>query len=203
MVQTLLRGSQTLMTTILAVRRNGRTVIMADGQMDRGSLVMKSNAKKLRLNKQAKCVVGLSGSSADCLTLMNRLDEKLKDHPDNLMKACTELAKMWRTNKILRHFNASLVVANSEHLFLVSGNGLVMSADEGVCWSGSGGNFARAAALALFPLKSLTSDDVCESVRTCHSASSLSVSGLLRHSCMCSSHLFWTLQTRNSYCCGA
>ncbi len=137
-------------TTILVVRKDGKTVIAGDGQVTLGHSVVKSNAKKIRTLLDGKIVVGFAGSAADGLALMERLEEKLNKYRGNLLKAAVELAKDWRTDKFLRRLEAVLVAADKENMFLISGNGDVIEPDEPVLAIGSGGDFARSAALALY-----------------------------------------------------
>ncbi len=137
-------------TTILVVRRNGKTVIAGDGQVTLGHSIMKASAKKIRKLHDGKVVVGFAGSAADGLALMERLEEKLNKYRGNLLKAAVELAKDWRTDKFLRRLEAVLIAADREKMFLISGNGDVIEPDEPVLATGSGGDFARSAALALY-----------------------------------------------------
>jgi len=137
-------------TTICVVRKDGKTVIAGDGQVTLGHSVMKATAKKIRKLSDGKVVVGFAGSAADGLALMERLEEKLNKYRGNLLKASVELAKDWRTDKYLRRLEAILVAADKERMLLISGNGDVIEPDEPVLAIGSGGDFARSAALALY-----------------------------------------------------
>ncbi len=141
---------KTRSTTILAVRRNGKTVIAGDGQVTLGNSVMKATAKKIRKLQDGKVVVGFAGSAADGLALMERLEEKLNKYGGNLLRAAVELAKDWRMDKFLRRLEAVLIAADKEHMFLISGNGDVIEPDEPILSTGSGGDYARSAALALY-----------------------------------------------------
>ncbi|MEZ0322935.1 MAG: ATP-dependent protease subunit HslV [Hydrogenothermaceae bacterium] len=137
-------------TTILIVRRYGKTVIGGDGQVTLGSSVVKHTAKKIRKLNDGKIVVGFAGSAADGLSLLERLEEKLSKHRGNLLRSAVELAKDWRMDKYLRRLEAILVAADKDSMFLISGNGDVIEPDEPVLAIGSGGDYARSAALALY-----------------------------------------------------
>lgn len=135
-------------TTILAVRKGDKVCIIGDGLVTQGGMKIKPNAKKIRKLSDT-CVAGFAGSTADCLTLMERLENKIEEHPGQLLRACVELAKNWRTDKYLRHLNASLIVADEKITLEVMGNGDVLEMNDGVTSIGSGSPYARAAALAL------------------------------------------------------
>ncbi len=137
-------------TTILLVRRYGKTVIAGDGQVTLGSSVLKQTAKKIRVLNDGKIVVGFAGSAADGLALLERLEEKLNKYRGNLLKSAVELAKDWRLDKYLRRLEAVMVAADKESMFLISGNGDVIEPDEPILAIGSGGDYARSAALALY-----------------------------------------------------
>lgn len=137
-------------TTILVVRKKGKTVIGGDGQVTLGASIIKHSANKIRKLNEGKVVVGFAGSAADGLSLMERLEEKLNKHRGNLLRAAVELAKDWRMDKYLRRLEAILIAANRESMFLISGNGDVIEPDEPVLAIGSGGDYARSAALALY-----------------------------------------------------
>ncbi len=154
--------SKTRSTTILVVRRDGKTVIAGDGQVTLGSSVVKATAKKIRTLLDGKVVVGFAGSAADGLALMERLEEKLNKYRGNLLKAAVELAKEWRTDKFLRRLEAVLVAADKEKMFLISGNGDVIEPDEPVLAIGSGGDFARSAALALYRNTDLSAREIVQ-----------------------------------------
>ncbi len=149
-------------TTILVVRKNGKTVIGGDGQVTLGHSIMKASAKKIRKLHDGKVVVGFAGSAADGLALMERLEEKLNKYRGNLLKAAVELAKDWRTDKFLRRLEAVLIAADKEKMFLISGNGDVIEPDEPVLATGSGGDFARSAALALYRNTEMEAREIVE-----------------------------------------
>ena len=153
---------KTRSTTILAVRRNGKTVIAGDGQVTLGNSVMKATAKKIRKLQDGKVVVGFAGSAADGLALMERLEEKLNKYGGNLLRAAVELAKDWRMDKFLRRLEAVLIAADKEHMFLISGNGDVIEPDEPILATGSGGDFARSAATALYRNTDLDAKKIVE-----------------------------------------
>ncbi len=136
-------------TTILCVRRNGNVAIAGDGQVTLGNTVLKHNAKKIRRMYNNKVVAGFSGATADALTLFEKFEAKLETHRGNITKAAVELAKDWRTDKILRRLEALLIVADTEHSFVISGNGDVLEPEDGISAIGSGGPYAQAAAKAL------------------------------------------------------
>ena len=136
-------------TTVLAVRKDGRTALGGDGQVTLGDTIMKATAQKVRTLREGKILAGFAGAVADAFHLFEKLEEKLERYPGNLTRACVELAKDWRTDRYLRRLNALLVVADSERLFLVSGEGDVIEPDDEIVAIGSGGSFALAAARAL------------------------------------------------------
>ncbi len=136
-------------TTILMVRRGDKVAVAGDGQVTLGDMVMKHHAKKVRRLYHGKIIVGFAGSTADALTLFERLEAKLEKHQGNLTRAVVELAKDWRTDKILRRLEAMLLAVDATGAFLVSGTGDVIEPDEGVMAIGSGGPYALAAARAL------------------------------------------------------
>lgn len=137
-------------TTIVAVRHNGKTAIAGDGQVTFGqAAVMKANARKVRRLYHGKILAGFAGSVADAFTLFEKFEAKLEEYNGNLMRAAVELAKEWRTNKILRNLEALLLVANADMILMISGNGEVIEPDGEVAAIGSGGFYALAAARAL------------------------------------------------------
>lgn len=146
-------------TTILCVRKNGLVVMAGDGQVSMGSSVVKGNAKKIR-RLGDNILVGFAGSTADALTLLERLEKKLEEHPGQLMRACCELAKNWRTDKYLRRLEAVLLVADAHNTFELTGNGDVLEPEKGVMGVGSGGSFALAAALALMDEPNVDAEQV-------------------------------------------
>ena len=136
-------------TTVLAVRRNGRVVIGGDGQVTLGSTVMKGNARKVRRLYQNKIIAGFAGGTADAFTLFERFEGKLEKHGGNLTRAAVELAKDWRTDRLLRRLEALLIVADLQTTFLLSGTGDVIEPEHDLAAIGSGGAYAQAAAQAL------------------------------------------------------
>ena len=149
-------------TTILTVRRDGRVALGGDGQVSIGDSVVKASATKVRTLKGGKVLAGFAGSVADALTLYEKFEEKLDRYPANLPRAAVELAKDWRSDRILRRLEALLVVADLEHSFLVSGSGELIEPDDGVVAVGSGGNYAVAAARALLPIDGLSARDIVQ-----------------------------------------
>jgi len=148
------RGSHGLIqwhgTTIIGVRKNGRTVIAGDGQVSMGNTVMKPNARKVRrIGEGGKVIGGFAGATADAFTLFERLERKLEQHRGQLMRAAVELAKDWRTDKYLRNLEALMIVADAETMLVLTGNGDVLEPEGGITAIGSGGNYALAAARAL------------------------------------------------------
>lgn len=136
-------------TTILAIRHKGEVVLAGDGQVSLGNTVMKHNARKVRRLYNDKVITGFAGATADAFTLFDRLEEKLKQYNGHLMRAAVELAKDWRTDKMLRKLEAMLVAVDEDYSLLISGTGDVIESDNGVLAIGSGGPYAQAAALAL------------------------------------------------------
>ncbi len=136
-------------TTIIAVRHNGRVVMGGDGQVSVGSTIMKHSANKVRRMYSDKVIGGFAGATADAFSLFARFEEKLEKFQGNLPRSAVELAKDWRTDKLLRRLEAMLIVADKDHSFLISGNGDVIEADDGILAIGSGGMFAQSAAKAL------------------------------------------------------
>ena len=136
-------------TTILAVRRDGKLAVGGDGQVSVGDTVMKAMAVKVRALKGGKVLAGFAGSAADALTLFEKFEEKLERFPGNLPRAAVELAKDWRSDRILRRLEALLVVADTQHGYMISGNGEIIEPDDGILAIGSGGAYAQAAARAL------------------------------------------------------
>jgi ATP-dependent HslUV protease subunit HslV len=148
-------------TTILMVRRGDKVAVAGDGQVTLGDMVMKHHAKKVRKLYQGKIIVGFAGSAADALTLFERLEAKLEKHQGNLTRSVVELAKDWRTDKILRRLEALLLAVDDTVAFLVSGTGDVIEPDEGVMAIGSGSPYALAAARALMTHTKLSAADIC------------------------------------------
>lgn len=136
-------------TTILCLRKNGKTVIAGDGQVSMGNTVIKSTAKKVRRLAGGSIVAGFAGTTADAFTLFERLEVKLEKHPGQLMRACVELAKDWRTDRYLRRLEAMMAVADEKTSLILSGTGDVLEPEDGIIAIGSGGMYALAAARAL------------------------------------------------------
>ncbi|MBI4515910.1 MAG: ATP-dependent protease subunit HslV [Deltaproteobacteria bacterium] len=136
-------------TTILALRHQGKVVMAGDGQVSLGNTVMKSSARKVRRLYEGKVVAGFAGASADAFTLFDKFEKKLGQYNGNLTRAAVELAKDWRTDRMLRRLEALLIAANTETLLVLSGSGDIIEPDDGVIAIGSGGNYALAAARAL------------------------------------------------------
>jgi ATP-dependent HslUV protease subunit HslV len=137
-------------TTIVGVKKNGKTVIAGDGQVSMGNTVMKPNARKVRrIGKDGSVIVGFAGATADAFTLFERLEKKLEQYSGQLMRAAVELAKDWRTDKYLRNLEALMIVADETTLLVLTGNGDVLEPEGGIAAIGSGGNYALAAARAL------------------------------------------------------
>ncbi|MBM4272844.1 MAG: ATP-dependent protease subunit HslV [Deltaproteobacteria bacterium] len=153
-------------TTILMVRRGNKVAVAGDGQVSLGDMVMKHRAKKVRKLYHGKIIVGFAGASADALTLFERLEGKLEAHRGNLTRSVVELAKDWRTDKVLRRLEALLLAVDGEAAFLISGTGDVIEPDEGVMAIGSGAPYALAAARALMAHTDLTPADICREAMT-------------------------------------
>jgi ATP-dependent HslUV protease, peptidase subunit HslV len=148
-------------TTILAVRRGGQVAVAGDGQVTLGDTIMKHKARKVRKIYNGKIIVGFAGATADALSLFERFEGKLDKHQGNLTRAVVELAKDWRTDRILRRLEALLLVADQENFFLLSGTGDVIEPDDGVMAIGSGGSYAQAAARALLQHTDMSAADIC------------------------------------------
>jgi ATP-dependent HslUV protease subunit HslV len=149
-------------TTILCVRRDGRVAMGGDGQVTVGDAVLKATAQKVRLLKGGKVLAGFAGGAADALTLYEKFEEKLDRFPDNLPRASVELAKDWRSDRVLRRLEAQLVVADRQHGFVITGNGDLLEPDDPILAIGSGGGYALAAARALVAQTALTARQVVE-----------------------------------------
>jgi ATP-dependent HslUV protease subunit HslV len=147
-------------TTILGVRRDGRVALGGDGQVSVGQTVMKSNAQKVRLLKGGKVIAGFAGAAADAFTLFEKFEEKLERYPENLSRAAVELAKDWRSDRVLRRLEALLAVMDREHGFVLSGTGDIIEPDDGILAIGSGGSFALAAARALLEHSTLSAPEI-------------------------------------------
>ena len=148
------------MTTILTVRREGRVAIGGDGQVTLGSSVMKADANKIRKLLDGKVITGFAGSTADAFALLERFELKLKDHPSNLLRAATELAKEWRTDRILRRLEAMMIVVAESTTLLLSGTGDVIAPSDGILAIGSGGDYAMSAAKALMAHSNLSASEI-------------------------------------------
>src|SRR5215467_2460880 len=147
-------------TTILCVRKDGRVVIAGDGQVSMGQTIVKSNAKKLRRLGNGTVIAGFAGATADALTLFERLEGKLEQHPGQLPRACVELAKDWRTDRYLRRLEAMMAVADKQVSLILSGTGDVLEPEDGLIGIGSGGGYALAAARALIEVDGLDAEAV-------------------------------------------
>ncbi|NOZ25954.1 MAG: ATP-dependent protease subunit HslV [Nitrospirae bacterium] len=149
-------------TTILCVRKDGKVAIGGDGQVTMGNTVLKHNARKTRKMYKERVLAGFAGATADAFTLFEKFEGKLEALRGNITKAAVELAKDWRTDKILRRLEALLIVADTEHTFIISGTGDVIEPEEGIAAIGSGGPFAQAAAKALYANTSLEAREIVE-----------------------------------------
>lgn len=147
-------------TTILAVRKNGKAVMAGDGQVSLGETIMKHKATKVRYTYKDQVLVGIAGAAADAFNLFDRLETKLETYNGNLTRAAVELAKDWRTDKILRRLEALLLTMDKEHMLIISGTGDVIEPDESVAAIGSGGPYALAAAQALVAHSSLDAEAI-------------------------------------------
>ncbi len=150
-------------TTICAVKKDGKVAIAGDGQVTMGeSVVMKNTAQKVRRLYNGKVISGFAGAVADAFTLYDKFEAKLASYQGNLLRAAVELAKDWRSDKILRNLNALLLVSDGKTILLLSGNGEVIEPDDGICAIGSGGNYALAAARALSMNTDLSAKEIAE-----------------------------------------
>jgi len=149
-------------TTVLAVRRGGKVALGGDGQVTMGNTVVKASARKVRRLHDGKVVAGFAGSAADGITLFEKFEAKLKEFNGNLMRSAVELAKDWRTDRVLRRLEALLLVADREHILLLSGTGDVIEPDGDAAAVGSGGPYALAAARALLEATQLPARDIAE-----------------------------------------
>ncbi|WP_136805445.1 ATP-dependent protease subunit HslV [Desulfosediminicola flagellatus] len=147
-------------TTILAVRHKGEVVIAGDGQVSLGNTVMKHDARKVRRLYKDQVIVGFAGATADAFTLFEKLEQKLEQYNGNLMRASVELAKDWRTDKMLRRLEAMIIAVDKDHSLLLSGTGDVIEPDQGILAIGSGGPYAQAAALALVQKSDLSAEEI-------------------------------------------
>ena len=147
-------------TTILTVRHQGRVALGGDGQVSLGETIMKADATKIRRLLDGQVITGFAGGSADAFALLERLEGKLKDHPGNIPRAATELAKEWRTDRALRRLEAMVLLVSGEHTLLVTGIGDVIQPTDGILGIGSGGNYAMAAARALVAHSKLPASEI-------------------------------------------
>lgn len=147
-------------TTILTVRRQGVVAMGGDGQVTVGSAIMKADSTKIRRLADGRVLTGFAGSAADAFALLERFEAKLKDFPANVPRAATELAKEWRTDRVLRRLEAMMAIVDSRHTLLLSGNGDVIQPTDGVLGIGSGGNYAVAAARALLAHSTLSAGEI-------------------------------------------
>ncbi len=149
-------------TTILSVRKAGKVAIAGDGQVSLGHSILKSNAKKIRKLGDGSIIGGFAGATADAFTLFERLEAKLEQYPNQLMRACVELAKDWRMDKYLRHLEAMMIVIDKDITLILTGNGDVLEPEDGIAAIGSGGNYALSAARALIDVKNLSAKEIVE-----------------------------------------
>ncbi|MBQ6780019.1 MAG: ATP-dependent protease subunit HslV [Treponema sp.] len=149
-------------TTVIAVKRDGKVAMAGDGQVTAGNTVVKGNAHKVRKIYNGKVLTGFAGSVADAFTLFDKFEEKLKEYNGDIMRSAVELAKLWRTERAYQKLEAMLLVANSERILLISGDGNVIEPENDVCAIGSGGNYAYAAALAYLEASDLSARDIAE-----------------------------------------
>lgn len=147
-------------TTILSVRKNGEVVVAGDGQVTFGNTVIKGRANKVRRLSSGSVIAGFAGATADAFTLFERLETKLEQHPQQLTRACVELAKDWRTDRYLRRLEAMMAVADADHSLILSGNGDVLEPEDGLIGIGSGGPFALSAARALITENNVSAEQI-------------------------------------------
>src|SRR5438034_5162538 len=152
-------------TTILSVRRGGKVALGGDGQITLGTVVVKASARKVRRLYQDRILAGFAGGTADAFTLFERFEAKLDKHQGNLLRSAVELAKDWRTDRVLRRLEAMLAVADREHSLIITGMGDVLEPEHGIVAIGSGGPYAQAAAKALLENSSLSAKDIVEKDR--------------------------------------
>jgi ATP-dependent HslUV protease subunit HslV len=153
-------------TTILCVRRGGQVAMAGDGQVSLGQTIVKGNARKVRRIANGRVLAGFAGATADAFTLLERLEAKLERFPDQLERACVELAKDWRTDRYLRRLEALLAVADKDRSLLLTGQGDVLEPEDSVIGIGSGGNYALAAARALMTVEDLTAEETARRAMT-------------------------------------
>jgi ATP-dependent HslUV protease subunit HslV len=148
-------------TTIIAVRHNGEVALAGDGQVSFGNTIMKHQARKVRRLYDGRVITGFAGATADAFTLFDKLEQKLELYNGNLMRSAVELAKDWRTDKMLRRLEAMLIAVDKEHSLLLSGSGDVIEPDDGILAIGSGGPYAQSAAKALVMHSGLDAEAIC------------------------------------------
>ena len=153
-------------TTIVSVRRDGAVTVGGDGQVTLGNTVIKSSARKVRRLYHGKVLAGFAGGTADAFTLFERFEAKLEKHQGHLLRSAVELAKDWRTDRMLRRLEAMLIVADEEATLVITGNGDVLEPEQGIAAIGSGGAFAQAAARALFENTPLAPDEIVKKALT-------------------------------------
>ena len=153
-------------TTIIAVRRGNSVSLGGDGQVTLGNIVIKSTAKKIRRLYNNKVIAGFAGGTADAFTLFERFESKLEKHQGNLLRSAVELAKDWRTDRMLRRLEAMLIVADKEHSLIITGNGDVLDPEHGIAAIGSGGAYAQAAAKGLLDHSKLTATQIVKEALT-------------------------------------
>ena len=153
-------------TTILSVRKDGHVVVAGDGQVTLGETVVKATARKVRRLGDGAVIAGFAGATADAFTLFERLESKLEQYPGQLMRACVELAKDWRTDRYLRRLEAMMAVADASVSLVLTGTGDVLEPDDGLIGIGSGGNYALAAARALIDLEDLDAEAIARKAMT-------------------------------------
>jgi len=149
-------------TTIIGVKKGNKVAIGGDGQITHGETIFKSQAHKVRTLYDGKVIAGFAGATADALTLFERFEVKLKQYKGNLMRSAVELAKEWRTDKILRRLEAMIIVGDKKNLLVISGNGDVIEPDNNIAAIGSGGPYAKAAAMVLIKNKNLSPKEIVE-----------------------------------------
>lgn len=150
-------------TTIIAVQLKGKTAIGGDGQVTLGSTIMKANSQKIRPLYDGKVLAGFAGATADAFTLFEKFEGKLKEYKGNLKRSAVELAKDWRSDKILRRLEAMIIAADKENMFIITGNGDVLEPDDKIACIGSGGNYAISAARALVKHSNLSAKEIVKS----------------------------------------
>lgn len=160
------QGAELHGTTIVSVRRGDRVVIGGDGQVTLGNTIMKANARKVRKLYRNEVIAGFAGATADAFTLFERFEGKLEQHSGHLTRAAVELAKDWRTDRLLRRLEALLAVANHEASLIISGNGDVIEPEDGLIAIGSGGPFAQAAAMAMLRHSDADAESICREALT-------------------------------------